>query len=386
MRKIDPSSIRAVLEELPQRLAAVGGDAAKLALNEKWIDALKTPDQMRDLMIKNGALMTDDENPGRQDFRKVSLSEYLNQKNLLNPQDLKADAVAIIVAEGGIVDGKAPQGQIGGESTALLVKKARENEAIKALVLRVNSPGGSGFASEMIRREIEVTRAAGKPVYISMGDVAASGGYWISMASDGVFATPSTITGSIGIFAIIPNASVALDKIGVHSGGTTTTWLAAAGNPAAPLDPRFGETMQTLINHGYQNFIGKVASARKKTPEQINEIAQGRVWTGAQALKLGLVDQIGDLDAAVKAAATKAKLANFTVRYIESEPDGITAFLQSFQAKAVRATSDALNAQSLPAAVFGTAASKQVRDDLAMLIHARANPFAMYAHCFCDLK
>ncbi len=386
MRKIDPASIRAVLEELPQRLAAVGGDAAKLALNEKWIDALKTPDQMRDLMIKNGALVTDDENPGRQDFRKISLTEYLSQKNLLNPQDLKADAVAVIVAEGSIVDGKAPQGQIGGESTAVLVKKARENEAVKALVLRVNSPGGSGFASEMIRREIEVTRAAGKPVYISMGDVAASGGYWISMASDGVFATPSTITGSIGIFAIIPNVAVALDKIGVHSGGTTTTWLAAAGDPAAPLDPRFGETMQILINHGYQNFIGKVATARKKTPEQINEVAQGRVWTGAQALKLGLVDQMGDLDAAVKAAAAKAKLANFTVRYIETEPDGITAFLQSFSAKAVRATSAALNAQSLPAAVFGSTAASQVRNDLAMLVNARSNPFAMYAHCFCDLK
>jgi protease-4 len=266
------------------------------------------------------------------------------------------------------------------------VKKARENPTIKALVLRVNSPGGSGFASEMIRREIEITRTAGKPVYISMGDVAASGGYWISMASDGVFATPSTITGSIGIFAIIPNAAVALDKIGIHSGGTTTTWLAAAGDPAAPLDPRFSETLQTLINHGYQNFIGKVAFARKKTPKQINEVAQGRVWTGAQALSLGLVDKMGDLDAAIKAAAAKAKLTTYAVRYIESEPDGFTAFLQSFSAKAVRATSAAFNAQTLPGAVFGTVKTKQMQDDLAMFANARANPFATYAHCFCDLR
>ncbi len=223
MRKIDPANIRLVIEELPQRLAALGGDAAKLAVQEKWIDELKTPDELRDLMIKKGALIVDSDNPDRVDFRRVSMTSYLEKQNLFNPQDLKADAVAIIVAEGSIVDGKAPQGQIGGESTATLVKKARENPHIKAVVLRVNSPGGSGFASEMIRREIEITRTAGKPVYISMGDVAASGGYWISMASDGIFATPSTITGSIGIFAIIPNAAVALDKIGIHSGGTTTT-------------------------------------------------------------------------------------------------------------------------------------------------------------------
>jgi len=386
MRKIEAVNIRQTIEELPQRLAALGGDAAKLAVQEKWIDELKTPDELRDLMIKKGALMIDRDNPDRVDFRRVSMTDYLGQQNLNNPQDLKADAVAIIVAEGGIVDGKAPQGQIGGESTATLVKKARENPSVKALVLRVNSPGGSGFASEMIRREIEITRAAGKPVYISMGDVAASGGYWISMASDGIFAAPSTITGSIGIFAIIPNAAVALDKIGIHSGGTTTTWLAAAGDPRAPLDPRFSETLQTLINHGYQNFIGKVAFARKKTPEQIDEVAQGRVWSGAQAMSLGLVDKMGGLDAAVKAAAAKAKLSTYTVRYIENEPDGFTAFLQSFSTKAVRATAEAFNAQTLPGAVFGAVKTKQMHDDMAMFANARANPFATYAHCFCDLR
>jgi protease IV len=389
MRKITggAAGLKLMLEELPQRLAAVGGDAAKLALSEKLVDELKTPDQLRDLLIKNGATITDPENPGRMDFRKVSMTDYLGQKIMLNPLDTKANAVAVIVAEGSITDGKAPQGQIGGESTALLVKKARENPAIKALVLRVNSPGGSGFASEMIRREIEVTRSAGKPVYISMGDVAASGGYWISMASDGIFATPSTITGSIGIFAIIPNAAEALDKIGVHSGGSSTTWLAAAGDPTAPLDPRFADTMQTLINHGYQNFIGKVAAARKKTPEQINEIAQGRVWTGAQAKKLGLVDQMGDLDDAIKAAAAKASLGtNFVVRYVENEPEGFAALLQSFSAKAVRATAQAVDSQSLVSNVFGSRATLNMRDDLAFIRQAQSKPFATYAHCFCEIR
>lgn len=386
MRKIDPAGIKAVMEELPQRLAAVDGDAAKLAVQEKWVDGLKTPDEMRDLLIKKGAREEDPNDPDRVDYRKISLSDYLAKQNQLHPQDSKADAVAVIVAEGGIVDGKAPQGEIGGESTAALVRKARENPSVKALVLRVNSPGGSGFASEVIRREIEVTMKAGKPVYISMGDLAASGGYWISLASDGIFATPSTITGSIGIFAIIPNASEALDKLGVHSNGSTTSWLANAGNPAAPLDPRFGETVQTLINHGYQNFIGKVAGARGKTPEQINEIAQGRVWSGAQAKELGLVDQLGDLDEAIQAAADKAKLKNFVVRYIENEPSGFVAFLQSFSAKAVRASADAFNAQTFPEALYGKAQTAQLRESLNMLRKAQEQPFSTYAHCLCEVK
>lgn len=386
MRKIEPAGIKAVMEELPQRLAAVDGDAAKLAVQEKWVDGLKTPDEMRDLLIKKGARDEDSNDPDRVDYRKISLSDYLAKQNQLNPQDTKADAVAVIVAEGGIVDGKAPQGQIGGESTAALVRKARENPAVKAIVLRVNSPGGSGFASEIIRREVEITMKAGKPVYISMGDLAASGGYWISLASDGIFATPSTITGSIGIFAIIPNASEALDKLGVHSTGSTTSWLANAGNPAAPLDPRFGETVQTLINHGYQSFIGKVAAARGKTPEQINEIAQGRVWSGAQAKELGLVDQLGDLDEAIQAAADKAKLKNFVVRYIENEPSGFVAFLQSFSAKAVRASAEAFNAQTFPEALYGKAQTTQLRESLNMLRNAQERPFSTYAHCLCELK
>jgi protease IV len=387
MRKIDPARIKEVLENLPTHLGEVGGDMAKLAVREKMVDELKTPDEMRDLMLKKGAQATNDDESGRVDYRKVKMDEYLAQKNLLNPVNKKADAVGVIVAEGGITDGKAPQGQIGGDSTANLVRRARDDKAIKALVLRVNSPGGSGFASEIIRREIELTMKAGKPVYISMGDVAASGGYWISMASDGIYAAPSTITGSIGIFSIIPNAAEGLDKIGVHGGGTTTTWLASAGEPAMAIDPRFHETMQSVINHGYQNFIGKVAASRKTTPAEIDKVAQGRVWSGAQAKELKLIDHLGDLDDAIKAAATKAKLAEgFAVRYIENEPEGVAAFLQSFSAKAVRASADAFDAQTLPGMIYGARDVKQIKNDFAFLSQARENPFTTYAHCFCEIK
>jgi protease IV len=387
MRKIAPERIKEVLENLPTHLNEVGGDLAKLALREKMIDELMTPDQLREYMIKKGALATVDDDSGRVDYRKVKLDDYLAQKNLLNPINKKAAAVGVIVAEGGITDGVAPQGEIGGDSTAALVRRAREDKAIKALVLRVNSPGGSGFASEIIRREIELTMKAGKPVYVSMGDVAASGGYWISMASDGIYAAPSTITGSIGIFSIIPNAAEGLDKIGVHGGGTTTTWLAAAGEPAMEIDPRFHETMQSMINHGYQSFIGKVATARKSTSVEIDKVAQGRVWSGAQAKKLGLVDTLGGLEDAIKAAATKAKLpAGYAVRYIEDEPEGFAAALKAFSAKAVRASADAFDAQSLPAMVFGSRDVRAMKNDFAFLKQARENPFSTYAHCFCEIK
>ena len=205
------------------------------------------------------------------------------------------DAVGVVVAEGNIVDGKVPAGTVGGLSTAELIRKAREDESIKAIVLRVNSPGGSAFGAELVRRELELTRASGKPVVVSMGNVAASGGYWISMASDEVIADPATITGSIGVFALLPTAHKALGKIGVHTAGVTTTWLRGAGDPRLPPNPRVLDLVQTAINHIYVDFTTKAAVARKTTPEKINQVAQGRVWTGAQAKERGLVDTAGQL-------------------------------------------------------------------------------------------
>jgi protease IV len=383
LRKLRPEGLKLMIEELPQRLEAAGGDPALLAVKERLVDELKTPDEMRDLMIKKGALVEDDENPQRVDFKKVSISDYLAQQRLLNPINKSKDAVAIVVAQGEIVDGDQPQGMIGGESTAALVRKAREDKNVKAIVLRVDSPGGSGFASEVIRREIEVTRSAGKPVFISMGNIAASGGYWISMTSDAIYASPSTITGSIGIFGLFPNATEALDKIGVHSGGTTTTWVAGAFDPTRTLDPRMGQLLQTMINNGYSTFVGKVASSRKQTPEQINEIAQGRVWSGAQAKERGLVDEFGLLDEVVAAAAKKAGLKDtYVTRYIEEQPSGLVSLLQGSSAAMVRSGVDLFEARSLAASI----APKDVVKDIKFLKQALDNPLNTYAHCLCEVE
>jgi protease IV len=385
MRKTTPAALKAMIDELPQRMDAVGGNLATLALQEKLVDELKTEDEMRDMLIKKGARAKDRDDPNSVDFAQVSMESYLSQQRLLNPANTSKNAVAVIVAEGGISDGKQPQGSIGGESTAALVRQAREDSKVKALVLRVDSPGGSGFASEVIRREIELTKAAGKPVFISMGNIAASGGYWISMTSDAIYASPSTITGSIGIFGLFPSADQALDKIGVHTGGTTTTWLAGALDPTRALDPRAAKVFQAAIENGYQKFVSKVASSRKQTFEQINEIAQGRVWTGAQAKERGLVDQFGLLDDVIKAAAAKANLSDYRVSYIEEKPSGFAALLAGMGNAVIRSGVKLVGAQATLQSLAPTVVTR-AQLDAKFLSDATSRPFSSYAHCLCEIE
>jgi len=290
-RKLPAGAINKSIEALPQSLLAVNGSAAKLALADKAVDGLKTRDEFRELMIQRGA--KDDESKS---YRRVSFETYLNT---IKPQR-SGDGVAIVVAEGEISDGIAPAGRIGGRSTAELIRKARDDEKVKAIVLRVNSPGGSAFGSELIRRELELSRSAGKPVVVSMGSVAASGGYWISMAADEVIADPATITGSIGVVAMLPTAEKAMEKLSVNTGGVTTTWLGGAYDPRRGLDPRFAQMVQSVIGNIYSDFTTKAAIARKTTPDKINEVGQGRVWTGNQAKERGLIDRTGSLGDALK--------------------------------------------------------------------------------------
>lgn len=302
-RKLERGSLARAIDELPLRLAAVQGDPAKLALDGKLVDGLKTRDQMRELLIARGA--RDD---ASKSFRQVSMGDYLAHVQDAGAPTPVQPGVGIVVAEGEIVDGEAAAGRIGGDSTARLIRKAREDDAVKAVVLRVNSPGGSAFASEVIRRELELTRSAGKPVVVSMGDVAASGGYWISTSSDAVIADARTITGSIGVFGMLPTAEGLMDKLHLHTGGITTTWLAGGYDARRPLDPRLKAVVQSSIDNVYARFTTLAAQARKTTPEQIDAVGQGRVWTGAQAKERGLVDRLGSLDDAVRAAAQLAKL------------------------------------------------------------------------------
>ncbi|UXH78102.1 signal peptide peptidase SppA [Roseateles amylovorans] len=320
-RKLEKGAIAKAIEELPERLAAVGGDGAKLALQEKLIDGIKTRDQVRELLEQRGA--KDDKQ-----LRAINLGAYVAQ---LPPQLPKPEGqVGIVVAEGEIVDGQAAPGRIGGDSTSRLIRQAREDDRIKAVVLRVNSPGGSAFASELVRRELELTRAVGKPVVVSMGGVAASGGYWISMSSDEVIADAATITGSIGVVGMLPTGEKLMEKLSIHTGGYTTTWLAGGYDPRRPLDPRLAAVVKSSIEHTYADFTGKAAQARKKTPDQIDAVGQGRVWTGSQALERGLVDKLGSLNDAIVSAAKRAKLGDApTVRYVEAERGPLERVLSS---------------------------------------------------------
>ena len=321
LRKLDPAALRADVDGLPQAIASTQGDLAKLALGEHLIDGTATRAELVAMLRAQGVPAA----KNGHGFRAVDLAHYAAD---LPNDDLFAPGVTVVVAEGEIAAGKRPPGSIGGESTAALIRAAREDKRTKALVLRVDSPGGEVYAAEQIRREIELTRAAGIPVVVSMGDVAASGGYWISMNADRIVAEPNTITGSIGIFGMYYTVPNTLAKLGIRSDGVGTGPMAGAFDISRPLDPKVGTVIQAIIDKGYRDFVGNVAKARGKSYDAIDAIAQGRVWTGKQALERGLVDQLGGLRAAVAEAASLAKLGKgYPVRYVEAPLGGFERFL-----------------------------------------------------------
>ncbi len=380
-RQQPAGSIAAAIESLPGGLAATGGDPARWALQHKWVDALKTRDEMRQLMISKGA--PDEGKDKDKTFQQVGMAGYLNRIKT----QARGDAVGVIVAQGSISDGRAGPGRIGGLSTAELVRKARHDDRIKALVLRVNSPGGSGFGSELVRRELELTRQAGKPVVVSMGDVAASGGYWISMAADQVIADPATITGSIGVVGILPTAEGLVDKLDVRVAGAGTTWLVGAYDPRRPMDPRFEQLIQSVISHYYGQFTTLVAKARKSTPEKIDAIAQGRVWSGQQALERGLVDRLGGLSDAVAEAARLGKLpAGAPLQYIEAEPGRLQLWMERLGVQLPAVWQPPSGLQQIAVALGWVGAwPAAAAQDLAWLAEAadRSKPLAASVHCLC---
>ncbi|MEO8810680.1 MAG: signal peptide peptidase SppA, partial [Rhodanobacter sp.] len=317
LRKIDPAALRDDIDNLPQHIASTQGDLVQLALNEHLIDGIATRSQLI-AMLRQQGVPAAHKNQG---FRNIDLSDYA--ASVPRNAGALAPGVTIVVAEGEIADGKRPPGSIGGESTAALLRAVREDKRTKALVLRVNSPGGEVYAAEEIRREVELTRKAGIPVVVSMGDVAASGGYWISMNANRIFAQANTITGSIGIFGMYYSVPGTLAKLGIQSDGVATGPMAGAFDITRPLDPKVGAVIQAIIDKGYRDFVGNVAKARGQTHQAIDAIAQGRVWTGRQALERGLVDQLGGLDDAVAEAARLAKLGkDYPVRYQEAPVSG----------------------------------------------------------------
>jgi len=377
-RKLNSGAIARFVDSLPQQMEAAGGSFAKVALANKLVDGLKTRDEIRAMLVKRGAYDEDIKS-----FRQVGFYDYLSR----HPQKPFGSAVGVIVAAGNITEGLGGPGVVGGLSTANLIRQAREDDEIKAVVLRVDSPGGSAYGSELIRRELELTQAAGKPVVVSMGSLAASGGYWISMAADEVIADPYTITGSIGVFAILPTAEKVRDKLGIHTDGVTTTWLADAYNPLRPLDPRFGQLVQSSINNVYAEFTSRAAAARKTTVARIDEVGQGRVWTGAQAKERGLVDRLGSYGDALDTAARRAGLGkDYRVEYVERPVSRVERFLQLMGASASQAVTIQVKLGLLEEALPSGPVA-EVAQDMAFLseLTQGRKPFAAITHCLCGL-
>lgn len=305
-RKLEPATLDLSIAKVEKTLAANQGDMAKLALDLGLVDVLAEREQMR-----NEIIATVGQDPEHHSFNQIWLGEYLAA--LPQPKSPSADSakVGIIVARGVIMDGDQPAGNVGGDTTAWLLREARFNDEIKAVVLRIDSPGGSAFASDLIRAEIDELKKAGKPVIASMGSLAASGGYWIAAPADEIWAAPTTITGSIGIFGLITTIDRAMNHWGLNTDGVGTSDLAGAMTITRPIDPGVGQIIQHSIDHGYRKFLDLVARERGMTTEAVDKVAQGRVWTGKQAVDLGLVDKLGDLDDAVTAAAKLAMLVDY---------------------------------------------------------------------------
>ncbi|MET0377845.1 MAG: signal peptide peptidase SppA, partial [Spongiibacteraceae bacterium] len=290
-------------------LAATAGDAGKAALDWQLIDALQSREEFNRELIET---VGEDEDGL---YNAIDFRDYLLATRHL-PVGGK-DKVGVIVARGMILDGEQHSGLVGGDTLADLLRQARLDDDIKAVVLRVDSEGGSAFASEIIRQQLLELQAADKPVVVSMGSIAASGGYWISANADEVWATPATITGSIGIFGAFPTVEESLSKLGVHTDGVGTTQMADAFRIDRALSPAVASAIQSSINAGYKRFLGVVASGREMPEADVDKIAQGQIWAGSDAQRNGLVDQLGGLDDAIRAAAALAKLTNYTEESIK---------------------------------------------------------------------
>lgn len=326
-RQIGTEVLTPSMDQFLTQLRAVNGDLAKLSLQLGLVDKLATRQE-----IRSEFKQVFGDKPKSDSYKYVSYydysaavpSEYIltqssadgTEQDSAATQSTANNEIAIVVANGAIMDGKQPRGTVGAENISQLLRQARIDKQVKAVVLRVDSPGGSAFASEVIRNEIEALRLAGKPVVASMSSVAASGGYWIAMSADKIVAQPTTLTGSIGIFSVIPTFEKTLDAFGIHSDGVGTTPFSGMGL-ASGISDQLGEVLQLGIENGYQRFTSLVSANRDIPIEQVDRIAQGRVWTGEDAQNLGLVDSLGDFDDAIKLAADLAKVNDYKLYWID---------------------------------------------------------------------
>ncbi|MBB1365508.1 signal peptide peptidase SppA [Pseudoalteromonas sp. SR44-5] len=384
VRPFDEANFDETMDVFLAKMQAVNGDSGKYALEHQWVDSLKTNQQMRQQLIA----LVGTEETGKT-FNQVSFKEYLSLvKPPIEFDNPMTEKVAVVVARGTISDGERKAGEIGGDSTAALLRKARLDDKVKAVVLRIDSGGGSMFASEVIRAEVLALKAAGKPVVASMSSVAASGGYWIASAANEIWAAPSTITGSIGVFGNFMTFENTMAKLGVYSDGVATTEMAGL-SIARPLNEKMAQVIQLSVEDAYQRFLEVVGEARNMTPEQVDSIAQGRVWIASQAQELGLVDKLGNKQDAIKAAAELAKLDFYEVKTIKQSLSAEEKLMQDIFGNAsirslIGSQSTLQNALSNQASINGLV--KQLTTEVEGLKDYN-DPQGIYARCLvCNIS
>ena len=377
-RGLEEGDVQSYADDLLDNVRAAEGDFATAALDKGFVDGLLTHAEVRELLI--GIV---GENKDRPDtFSAAGMHEYLAQMRLFSGGSVGDENVAVIVASGDIMFGAQPPGTIGGESTAELLRRARNDESVKAVVLRVDSPGGSAFAAELIADEIKALQADGKPVVASMSSVAASGGYTISMDADRIIASPATITGSIGVFAMIPTFQRSIAALGIATDGIGTTPWSGQLRPDRELSDEAKALVQLGVEDTYDDFISDVAASRKMDKQEVDRIGQGQVWTGTDALENGLVDELGEFEDAVAAAAELAGLDEYGLRFIEQELTPMQQFIIDLVGSADRFGVD------LTGLLPGPSSLERLADNLAGRAEEvlRFNdPKGMYSHCFCAI-
>jgi protease-4 len=369
-------TLQASIDDLPSQIEKVDGSFAQYALDLGLVDQLMDAPEARQELARRG---TPDQ--AGDSYRAVGMEDYLD---LTNSRLKKTGSrrIAIVVAEGEIVRGNQPAGRIGSLSTSEQLRRVARDDKVSAVVLRMNSPGGEVFASEKLRLELQQVKDAGKTVVVSMGNVAASGGYWISMAADEVWASPATITGSIGVFGMLPTFGETLDKIGVHADGFGTTEMAGKLRLDRPLDEGVARVFQSSVERTYRQFLRLVGEARGiDDPEELEEVAQGRVWTGAQALERGLVDRTGTFQDAIEASARIAGLGdNYQVEWVEPQRSALDEFFTDFMTGAIAKFNLSISTPArLPVSWL-----QKMFDDLEF-IAGQQGKFTVAAHCLCEI-
>lgn len=380
-RDLDDGKIAEFSNNFLEKVAASGGDIATAARDDALVDELLTRTEIRDLLI--GYVGEDEQNPDS--YNAANMYDYLAQMRILSGSKVKSRNVAVIVAAGDILFGSQPPGTIGSDSTAELLRRARNDDSVKAVVLRVDSPGGSSFASEIIADEIIALQDAGKPVVASMGSVAASGGYMIAMRADRVFASPSTITGSIGIFGMFPTYQRTLNTIGIATDGVGTTPWSGALRPDRAMSEQAKQLFQLVIDDVYHDFISDVAESREMELDAVDAIGQGQVWTGMDALNNGLIDELGALDDAIRTAADLGGLGadGYGIKYIEQELSPSEQIIVDLLGAALTMGVD-LSRWTKRVTLVDKIAQDVVEKTGPLL---RFNdPKGVYSHCLCDIR